>query len=261
MLGYSHQSMGQYEVARRCYESAIKLLKTTSGAEVNHAGALENLASLEGLMHQLDAARNLNFKARNLYEKNKNYEGMARIDTWLATIALSRNNVRQARSYLSSAFSEAQLATNQSDGDRAAMYAVDGNIAAHTHDYSHAVMTYQRSIDSWKDASDWEYDVIAWEHALRGDANRELGNFSEAARDFQAALALLERAGARTAPVFFQTEILYARLIRATGDELKAKRMELEAKISLDKLRLGQCDGCSVSVNSFRLDLRTLDQR
>jgi tetratricopeptide (TPR) repeat protein len=252
MLGYAHQSMGQYEVAQQCYEAAIRLLKTVPAAEERYAAALENLASIEGLMHQPGAARTLNLKAKRLYQKHRDYDGMARVDTWMAGIALARNNMHEARNYLNSAFSEARQAPNQCDGVWAAMYAVEGNLAAHSRDYSQAVAAYQRSIDCWTKAPQWEYDVVAWEHALRGDANREIGDFPEAAKDFQTALALLDGTAARSAPVYFQTELLYARLLRATGEDMRAKLIEAEANASIESLRLRQCNGCSVSIDSLR---------
>jgi tetratricopeptide (TPR) repeat protein len=116
VLGYSHQSMGQYEEAQQCYETAIRLLKAVPAAEERYAAALENLASIEGLMHRPDAATILNLMAKTLYQLHRDYDGMTRVDAWLAGIAVARNKMRRARSRLRAALSESQQAPNHDYG-------------------------------------------------------------------------------------------------------------------------------------------------
>jgi tetratricopeptide (TPR) repeat protein len=196
ILGSAHQGIGEYEIAQHCYESAIHLLRADSSAEEIYVAAVDNLASLEVLMSQLDAATVLRLRARKVYERRLDYAGLTRTDSNLAVIALSRNNVRRVHDYLNDAFKDAQQASNLSAADRAAMYAVQGNIAAHDRDFVEAVKAYQRSIDLWMNVQGRESSVVAWEHALRGDAYRELGDLPEANKELRMALGLLEEANA-----------------------------------------------------------------
>jgi tetratricopeptide (TPR) repeat protein len=170
----------------------------------------------------------------------------------LAVIALSRNNVRKAHDYFDDALNDAKQASNLGAGDRAAMYAVQGNIAAHDRDFTEAVKAYQRSIDLWMSVQGRESSVVAWEHALRGDAYLELGDLPEANKDLSMALGMLEEANTRSTPLYLQIELLYARLLRAIGEASRGRRMEVEARTSLLRLRSKQCIGCSVSVEAFK---------
>jgi tetratricopeptide (TPR) repeat protein len=252
ILGTEYQSMGRYEIAQHCYESAIHLLKSLSFTDDAYTAALDNLGSLEGLMNQLDAATSLRMKARKLYLKRGDYAGLARTDSNLAVIALSRSQKRQAHDFLADALNEAHLATNLGEGDRAAMYAVQGNIAAHDLDFAGAIKAYTLSIGLWSNASGRETFVIAWEYALRGDAWRKIGNLQEAKKDLQTALAMVQSSDGRGAPVYFEIQLLDAKLLSAAGERSMAAELESAAKESLQKIQQSQCAGCSVSADAFQ---------
>jgi tetratricopeptide (TPR) repeat protein len=190
--------------------------------------------------------------ARKLYLKRGDYAGLARTDSNLAVIALSRNQKRRAHEFLTDALDEAHRATNLGEGDRAAIYAVQGNIAAHDLDFTGAIKAYTLSIGLWSSASRREASVIAWEYALRGDAWRKVGNLQEANKDLQTALAMLESSDERAVPVYFQIQLLYAQLLSAAGDRAMAAKLESAAKKSLQKIQQQQCAGCSVSVDAFQ---------
>lgn len=251
ILGTEYQSMGRYEIAQHCYESAIHLLKSLPFTEDAYIAALDNLGSLEGLMNQLDAATSLRVRARKLYLRRGDYAGLARTDNNLAVIALSRNQMRRAHDCLTDALDEAHRATNLAEGDRAAIYAVQGNIAAHDLDFAGAIKAYTLSIGLWGSASGREASVIAWEYALRGDAWRNMGNLQEGKKDLQTALAILEGLDERAVPVYFQIQLLYAKLLSAAGDRAMAARLEVAAKESLQKIQQ-QGAGWSVSAEAFQ---------
>jgi tetratricopeptide (TPR) repeat protein len=251
ILGSSHQILGDYEAAQHCYESAINLLKNSPSAEDVYVAALDNLGSLETLNGQLDAATIVRLKAAKIYRKRGDGAGLARTDDGLAMIALSRNNLRHARGFLIEAMNAARQAKNLGDADRADMYALQAGIAARDRDFATAVTSYHQSIGLWESAPRQQYDVVAWEHALLGDAYRELGNLPAAGKELREALGLLQREAGRS-PIYFKTELLYAQLLRMSGDTAKAKQIKAEADAALDRFQRQQCNGCSVSIDSFR---------
>jgi tetratricopeptide (TPR) repeat protein len=250
ILGTAYQNMGHYEIARRCYESAIDLLKSLPFPNNAYIAALDNLGALEGLLNHLDAAISLRMKARKLYVKRSDYAGLARTDSNLAVIALSQNKQRHAHHLLINALNEAQRATNLGEGDRAEIYAVQGNFAAHDLDFAGAIKAYTLSIGLWRNAGGREASITAWEYALRGDAWRMKGNLQEATKDFQTAFAILESSDARATPVYFQIQLLDAKLLSAAGDKAMAARLESAAKESLQKIQ--QAAAWSVSADAFQ---------
>jgi tetratricopeptide (TPR) repeat protein len=251
VLGSAHQNLGDYEAARRCYEAAIHLLKTLPEASSTYASTLASLGSLEISMGQLETAGTTLHKAKKVYTKAGDHAGLAEIATSLAILALAHNDTHAARDRMADAFREAEGVENLSDGDRAAMYSMQGNLAARGRNFTAAVSAYQQSIDFWIRARGPRYYLVAMEYALRGDAYRELGDYSKANSDIAAALVLVEETVGRNSPMYAETELIYARLLHSTGANAEATRRETEAKARLEAIRQQQCNGCSISAASF----------
>jgi tetratricopeptide (TPR) repeat protein len=251
ILGSSYQALGGYQAARQAYETAIQLVRNLPPAEDVFVSSLDDLASLSSLEGQLDAASNLRRKARKIYRNRGDWAGLVRTDDGLAAIALSKNNLRAAEKFLTDSMKDAEHSANLDDSDRADIYALRGSLAVHHRDFAGAVGDYQRSLDLWSSAQRYPFDVIAWEHALLGDAHRELGNLAAAEREIMDALELLKGHGLGTSPVYFRTEILYAQVVRATGDKNRAKQLTEEADKALKSLRTRQCNGCTIGADAL----------
>ena len=88
--------------------------------------------------------------------------------------------------------------------------------------------------------------------SLQGDAYREVGDYSNAYSDIAAALALEEQTVGRNTPMYAATELMYARLLHATGAKVEAARTEAEAQARLEAIHHHQCDCCSISAAGFR---------
>jgi len=70
--------------------------------------------------------------------------------------------------------------------------------------------------------------------------------------DIAAAMVLIEQTVGRNTPMYAATELMYARLLHATGANVEATRTEAEAKALLEAIHQQQCDTCSISAAGLR---------
>jgi tetratricopeptide (TPR) repeat protein len=252
ILGSAYQDLGEYEMARRCYETVGGLLRTRPDAGSIYASALSNLGSLEIYMGQLTAAETLLRKAKALYAKIGDHTGLVAVAINLATLAIVRSDTHAAHRFLADAFGEADKAKNSSDSDRAAMYSIKGSLAEKDRDFEAAIRAYQESIELWIRARGPKCYCVALEYALQAGVYSELRDYGKAENDIIAALALVEQTVGRNTPLYAATELTYARLLRAKGENAEADQKQAEAKAHLEAMRLQQCGGCSITVAGFR---------
>jgi tetratricopeptide (TPR) repeat protein len=252
ILGPAYEALGNYDAGRRSYEAAIELLRTVPDAGSMYASALNNLGSLELYMGQFHPAETALRKAKGMYTKSDDHAGLAEVATNLAILALDRNNTHAARAFLVDAFGEAGRAKGLSDSDRAEMYSTKGVVAARDRDFAAAVLDYGQSVDFWIRARGPKCYLVALQYTLRADAFRELGDYSKATSDITSALLLVAQTVGRNTALYAETELTYARLLRATGANAEAAQRETEAKAFLKTTRRQQCNNCSISSAAFR---------
>jgi tetratricopeptide (TPR) repeat protein len=251
-LGFAHENLGEYEAARRCYESAIQFLRTLPAASSTYASALASLGALEISTGQWEAAETTLRKAKRLYAHAADHTGLAEIATTLATLALVRNDTHAARRFLANAFQEAESVKELSYRDRGSMYSIKGSLATKARDFAEAVSDHQQSIDFWTKADGPKCYSVGVEYALQADAYRELGEYGKANSDITEALVLVEQTVGRNTPIYAATELTYARLLHATGVNAEAAQRDAEAKATLAAIHRKQCNDCSVSAPSLR---------
>jgi Tetratricopeptide repeat len=252
MLGPAYEALGNYDAGRRSYEAAIGLLRTLPEGGSIYASALNNLGSLELYMGQFPAAEAALRKSKGLYTKSGDHAGLAEVATNLAILALDRNHTYTARAFLADAFGEAGDAQGLSDSDRAEMYSIKGVVAARDRDFAMAVLAYGQSIDFWIRARGPKCYLVALQYTLRADAFRESGDYRKAKSDITAALLLMAQTVGRNTAIYAETELTYARLLRATGAKAEAAQEETAAKALLEATRRQQCNNCSTSSAAFR---------
>ncbi len=252
LLGTAHMLLGDFEEARHCYETAIRLIRQLPAAGSTYASTLANLGSLETSLHQFEAAEASLRKAKRLYEKAGDHAGLEKIALYLATLAIARDNTHLAQGFLSDAFREAESVKGLSDRDRATMYSIKGTLDSRTGDFGSAVSDYQQSIGFWIQACGPQCYLVAVEYALQADAYRELGDHGRAKSDIATALLLTEQTVGRNAPIYAAMELIYARVLRATGAHAEAAQKEAEVSARLDAMRHQQCNGCSISAAGFQ---------
>jgi len=252
LLGSAHQNLGDNESARRCYEAAIHLLRRLPDSVSTYASSLDSLGSVEISIGQMEAAEAALRKAKGLYAKIGDHAGLADVAIDLAILAMARNNTHAARRFLVDALREAKSTQGLSDGDQATIYGIKGTLAARAGDFAAAISDYQQSIDFWIRARGPKYYLVAGGYAMQANAYLEIGDYSKANTDITAALVLVEQTVGRNTPLYAETELTYARLLRATGANAEAARRETEAKATLEAIRRQQCSGCAISAASFR---------
>ena len=252
LLGSAWQDFDDYDKARRCDETAIRILRAIPSEPVEYASALDALAAIEGMTGNLDASKALRFKARRIYQSAGNHEGIATTSTNLALVAIHQHNLRAARENLSEAFRETKLANDFPGTSLAMTYAVQGALAAAQHDPSAAIAAYQQAIDLWTSSRGAAYSMLAAAYVMRGIAFDLLGDHQAAIYDLRSALARLEQTPGRGTPTYLAVEHEYARILRNAGAKDEAAQVEAEAKTMNANLRQPQCNGCTISVESFR---------
>jgi len=131
------------------------------------------------------------------------------------------------------------------------MYTVKGALERSEGNFASAIAAYQRSIDLQMHLCKAGCPKLGIEYSLRAEAYGMLGNHSQAITDYQRSLSLLRTAG-QSSRDYLRIELAYAAVLRADGSLAEAQRLETEAQSGLEKLRRVQCNGCTISAESFR---------
>jgi hypothetical protein len=89
-------------------------------------------------------------------------------------------------------------------------------------------------------------------YGLRAQARANTGDYGHALTDAQHALDVIEGANGKDTAAYLKTEIVYAQVLRASGDKEQASRLSKEASSGLANLESRQCRGCTIDANGFR---------
>lgn len=256
LLGSAYVNLEDYDKARHCYETAIRILQTVPTEQLQYATALDNLATAELATDHSDAAKALRIRARRVYEGLGNDAGIAIVSSNLAMVNLKQNDLHEARQNLTEAFEAAERTKQLTDNNLAEIYIVKGCLANAERNFQAAVGAFQQAIDLWIRKYGDQFFMLGTAYALRGQAYSDLGDHQKAVADLQHALALLAGTPGPNTPAYFMVEFAYARALRDTGAKRDAARLEKEAKAALISIRTQQCGGCTISAESLRSDWR-----
>ena len=251
VLGSIYKNMERYDQARHFYEASIHILSSFPDEQLETASAIDNLGGLEELTGQLDASKALRLRALNLYEKIKNHAGIALASNNLASIALRQHDLSAARRWVRKTFDEIRLTVEMDETNLAAIYTVKGALARSEKSFTEAIEAYQYAAEFLIRAWGPDCSRLGQVYALRGEAYGLAGDYRQAEADFQKALSLLKmnQSNSRT---YWKVQLAYASMLRAAGSQAKAAHLAQEAKIRLTNLSRAQCDGCTISAESFR---------
>jgi tetratricopeptide (TPR) repeat protein len=215
------------------------------------ASALNNLGGLECLSGQLNFARALHLRARHLYEILGDHAGMALASSNLTNVALRQNDLSTARRRMNEALKEVQLTRALDDENLATIDSVKGALSRSEGNFPAAITAYQQAIELETHDCGLNCPKLGLLYALRAESYGFLEDYTSAAKDFQKALSLLAIQGINSRN-YLKTELAYASILRATGDKAGAVRMEIEAHQRLENLGRAQCNGCTITAESFR---------
>lgn len=250
--GLSLQNLGNFDEARRSYESAIKVLRGTPNQTIQYATALDNLGSLEADAGQWEDSKALRSRAEKLFESAGDHAGAARAASNLAMIALASANRKEARRYLADSHHQQSLVLSPDPRDLAWISGVECLLDEADGKFRAALDQINLAIDLWTHRYGAQYYVLGSAYSVRGRLNHALGNDSQAVDDLQHSLMLFSDNHEESSRVYFSTEIVYARVLRDSGMNGEASRMESDARAALDRLRHQQCTGCTISAEGIR---------
>jgi tetratricopeptide (TPR) repeat protein len=252
VLGSSYLELEMLEQAKRAYGRAIEALKLIPEAKDQYAAAMCDLGSVEGSQGQDDSAKDLYTKAAGIYQSLGDSAGVTITASNLAMLAAARKDFKTTRRYLARAFQVAQGSTTLRDDDFAAMYGVSSEVEFHDGRYQEAAAAAQQSIDHWTHAHGPGYFMLGLGYSLRAQAVARTGDLSGAIRDVQHALAVFDAAKGRNRDGYLRIQLVYAEILRESGEKDQGARLKKEASSSLARLQSRQCEGCTINVNGFR---------
>ncbi len=251
VLGQSYLDLDRYAEARLAYQHAMEILRHIPSARAQYGSTLDSMGMLEASLGQRDAARALCEKARQVYAELGDSAGVAITSINLAVIALGRNDFKAARRSLQTAI-QAQPEKAMKADDVAAMDAVKSALALHDGNGEEAIAMAQQAIDLWTQAHGPGYFLLSNGYLLRAQALAHSGEYVPAIRDAQHALAIVEAAIGRNTVDFLSAQVVYARILRASGAKQEGSRMVKEAGSALSDLERRQCSGCTIDASGFR---------
>jgi tetratricopeptide (TPR) repeat protein len=252
LLGSSYEDLQMFDRARKCYQRALEILRPLPSAQTKYAAAMGNLASLEDVTGQKESAKLLWEKTTRIYEGLHDSGGIAIGSINLAMLSYAGKDFKAARRYLNTAQEQAQRATDLRDDDKAALLCIHSAMAFHNGKQEDALVTVEQAIDLYRHVYGEDFFMLGLAYALRAQVVAKSGDYGRASTDAQHALAIIDATEGRSNTAYFQVEMVYAQILRASGDKAQAGQLQKEASSSLARLQSRQCSGCTINVSAFR---------
>jgi tetratricopeptide (TPR) repeat protein len=250
--GVALENLGDWEGARRSYETAVAMLRARPDQIRQYASALDNLGSLKADMGQWQESRSLRFRAWHLYRSIDDHAGAARASVNLAFVALGQGDRKHAGKFLAEARSEESLVSDPDPSDLAALSAVQALASIRNGHLNEALDAINRAVELWTRRYGPDYYILATGLSLRGQIDSALLMRNNAQADLKRSLDILKTNNEADSRVYFIVERSYASVLRDSGDHDEADKLEADANRGLATLREKECNGCSISAASFR---------
>jgi tetratricopeptide (TPR) repeat protein len=246
-MGLAYDDQGDLEHAQHAYEKSLHILEALPGSARDYAMALDDLGALYVTTGQLEVANKLRTKALGLYENLNDHAGVARACSHLAGMDFSEKNMRAGRKQLQRAISEARLANDLDDDDRAAIASLNGWQAELEDDVAASIASYGQSLDLLKRRHGEQHPSTGWGYLLLGKAHAEAGQLQPAMEEMRKGLAILGRTMGDQNPHYLVAELAYSRVLDEAGLHPEAARIKAAATPLLKDTFRGQCVGCTIS--------------
>lgn len=245
ILAVASQGKGDLPNAKVAFERALQVLENAHAED--YASALDNYAAFYSELGQRDVAAAMWRKAFHLRQRIRDHAGTTLSLTRLAELALTRNQVREARRYLKEASQEAKDASNFTDDDKAFFFETQGLLAIAQHQAPTAVGDYRHALELEERSRGRQHWLAGWEHMLLGKAYAECGDFRSALENMQTGLTILRQALGQKNPKYFAAELAYSQVLDRSGLHAEAAQMRAAAEKASS-----QCPGCTINVAAFR---------
>jgi tetratricopeptide (TPR) repeat protein len=252
VLGSAYQDLKMPAKARACYGVAMDKLRPIASAQAQYAATLANLGALEDEQGQREAAKVLIEKANRIYEGLGDSGGSTITATSLAALAYRQKDFKASRRYIARASEQEARTTGLREDDLAALVSLQGAMAFHDGHYDESIARMQMAIDGWTRAHGPSFFMLGMAYSLRAEAIAKRGDYPRALDDVRHALAVVEASEGKNNVGYFRVQLVYAQILRASGEKEQASQLSKDASRSLSRLESRQCAGCTIDVSGFR---------
>jgi|HubBroStandDraft_1064217.scaffolds.fasta_scaffold06154_6 tetratricopeptide (TPR) repeat protein len=251
-LGYAYQQRGEFTKATASYEKALTVVNSDGQHPSDYAATLATLATVYAQIGQIDTAKRVLLRSIKMFENESDHAGAAMVWNDLATIAADMHSRGDAHKDMTRSVAESQLATNMSPGELAALATTEGRIAELDGDPHTAISDYEHALDLWTQTHKDQQPKTAWLYVLLGGAYLEAGDIANARDTTSRGLAMLDASSGRQTPRYFAAEIVYSKVLDASGAHDEASRLRKEAQASMNTGTDQQRAKSEISVNALR---------
>jgi len=239
-LGHAYKERGDVRQATTDYEKSLAILERDGSHPVEYATTLGAMAVLYGDIGQPDTAKHLLLRALDMLEKDGHeHAEMAWFWNNLATIAADDQSKREAHKYMARSLAELKLVANPLPEEVQAITTTQAKIAQLDDDSRAAIAGYQKALSLSKQIHGEQHPETAMLYVLLGDAYVQAGDVASARQMTTQGLNLLEASCGRQSRRYLAAEIVYSRVLEASGarNEASTLRKEVLAGLKSDVQR------------------------
>lgn len=251
-LGSVYQDAGDFDNARHWYELAIRTTENDPEQRKELAAAINNLGSLEENYLQFDVSRSLRTRALLLYRSLGDHQGMARVYTSLAVMAIAQRDFRGARKAFAEATRESSAAGNVEEADEASLLCVHGSLELKDGRSDAAVGLFTHAIDLWTQQNGKEDLNTTMGLLLRAQAYLNDDEVTAALSDVQHAESIIARSVGTRSGLFWHARLIEAAALDRQGRMDEARELKTLARSELTAMARAQCANCTIPLEAMR---------
>jgi tetratricopeptide (TPR) repeat protein len=248
LLGHGYKESGDVRQATVDYEKALAILERDGAHPVEYATTLAAMGTLYAEIGQADIAKHLLLRSVHLLEKDGyQHAEIAWIWNDLATIAADEQSSREAHKCMAHVLAELRLVTDPSPNQTQAITTTQAKIAQVDGDPGAAIAGYQNALSLAKQIHGEQHPETAMLYVLLGDAHLQAGDVASARQVTTRGLTLLEASIGRQSRRYLAAEIVYSKILDASGSHHEAAQLRNEAQAGMSSASKGTQGEISVS--------------
>lgn len=251
-VGYAYQQRGEFTKATASYEKSLAVVNRDGQHLSDYAATLATLASVYAQIGQFDTAKHVLLRSIQMFEDQNDHAGEAMIWNNLAAIAAQQHSRGDAHKYMTHSITESQLASNMTTGELASLATTEGRIAELDGDPRTAISDYQHALDLWKQTNKDQQQRTAWLYVMLGNAYLQAGDLANARESTNRGLSQLEATSGRQTVRYLAAEVVYSKVLDASGDHEQAASLRKEAQAGMNTDTDRQSAQGQISVSALR---------
>lgn len=251
-LGYAYQQRGEFTKATANYGKALTIVDRDGQHSSEYAATLATLATVYSQIGQIDTAKHILIRAVGMFESENDHAGAAMVWNDLATIAAEHNSRSDAHKFMERSIAESKLANNMASGELASITTSEGRISELDGNPRIAISDYQHALELWKQTGKDQQPREAWLDVLLGNAYLQAGDTVNALASTKRGLAMLEATSGRQTVRYLAAELVYSKVLDATGAHDQAATLRKEAQSGMNTSTDRQRAQSQISVSALR---------